>query len=297
MLAGKTNAAGYDFYVDANSDQTIENGSEQYPWKTITQATEYIKNHKLKKKNIFIAKGTYRESIAVSSHSNIFGEDKDGTIIDADGNSAGIYFTFTKSRIQNLTIKNAKNNLIIGSKSKVTVESCKIMDSAIMGVEVKKGSSRKSYAFTMTNSGIEGSRKYGTYISKRRISLRGNYVHDNKEEGIDLHDGIKGDIIGNSIEDNKESGIEAILAGTDLTIRGNDIKNNSKQGIAVQAYSSAKGNIKIRANTIRGNNEYGLRFANYFKLGPIKFKKFIDKHVKLHKNTIKDNGKGNFRYE
>jgi hypothetical protein len=297
MLAGKTHAAGYDFYVDASSDEATEDGSENLPFKTISAAMAYIKNDDLKKKNILIKNGTYHENITLRNGVNLVGESRDNTIIDGEGNSVAVYFSSTNSDVRNMTVKNANNDFIIDKNSKAHIENCGIRDAGIMGIEVKKASVRKAFQFTLRNSAISGSHKYGAYISRRRIEMTNNHIHENAEEGIDLHEGVKGDIAGNIIEGNGESGIEAILAGTDLAIRGNDIKNNTKQGIAVQAYSSQKGSVLIRRNTIIGNDEYGLRYVNFGKFKANKFKKFMDKHVKLQKNTIGENDKGDFRYE
>jgi len=38
-----TSAAGYDFFIDANSAEAAEDGSEQHPFKTISAAMDYIR--------------------------------------------------------------------------------------------------------------------------------------------------------------------------------------------------------------------------------------------------------------
>jgi len=297
VSAWKTNAARYDFYVDDSSTEATDDGSEARPFKTIRAAMDHVKNNKLKNKDIFIKNGTYQENITLQNGVNLIGESRDGSIIDGGGESVAIYFSSTNSDVRNMTVKHASRDFIIDRRSKAHIENCDIRDAGAMGIEVKKSSTRKAYRFTLQNSAISSSGKYGAYISRRRIEIAGNYIHENEEEGLDLHDGMKGDVAGNRIESNGESGIEAILGGSELTIKRNDIKDNKKQGIALQAYSSKKGSVTIRKNTISGNDEYGIRFVNFSKLGPVKFKKFIDKHVNLRKNTIKENDKGDFRYE
>ncbi|MFA5926349.1 MAG: right-handed parallel beta-helix repeat-containing protein [Parcubacteria group bacterium] len=297
FAANQARAAEYNFYVDANSSQEVQDGTQNYPWKTITQATDYIREHGLKKERVYISRGTYNESITLRNHTRLYGENKENTIIDAGGKSAGIYFESTKSTIKDITVRNANNNLIVDRKSKVTVENCEMKDSAIVGIEIKKGSNRKSYVFTMTNSSVNGGKKYGIYASARRISLKGNYIHKNGEEGVDLHDGIKGTIRNNRIEDNGESGIELILAGTNLTIQSNDIKNNDAQGIGVQVYSSKKGKVNIKKNTITGNGKYGIKFIRFASSLRDKFVTFIKKNVKLSKNTIRNNDDGDYNYD
>jgi len=295
-----THSAGYDFFVDKNSSQATENGSEQYPWKTIGAALSHIQSEKLKKKKVYIKKGTYAESITILNNTNLIGENEDETILDADGLHNAANFVSTKSEIKNLTIKNAEaTNIIVGKYSKVTIDNCNIEDAGKYGVDVRQSSATEKYKFTIKNSEVSGSGSQGLYISRRKISVADNEIFSNGQEGIDLHSGDKGTVSGNNIHDNTESGIESILSGANLIFKNNHIENNHTQGITVQAYStSKKGKVKISRNTIRGNSGYGIRYANYTRsIGPNKFKVFADKYVKLSKNTISGNDDGKYTYE
>lgn len=293
-------SSGYDFYVDANSVQSIEDGSEQNPFKTIAGTTNFIAGNNLKDKTVFIKNGTYAESVALSGNTKIIGESKSGAIIDADGKDNAVNFFSTKSEIKNLTIKNAEaTNVIVDRKSRATIENCDIRKAGKFGVEARESSATERYKFTIKNSTVSDSGSQGLYISRRKISVTDDEIFSNNEEGIDLHQGVKGKISGNHIHGNSESGIESILTGANFTLRGNNIENNHTQGITVQVYSVNKGGrVKIFRNTIKGNSDYGIRFANYtHKIGSKKFKIFVDKYVKESKNTLKDNGKGDLFYQ
>jgi parallel beta-helix repeat protein len=300
FAASQAKAAGYHYYVDAESSQEIQNGTQDHPWKTITQALDYINAHKLKKKKVYVAGGTYRESITVRYGTKLYGRDKDSTIIDADGNQNAINFSSSSSKIKDFTVKSAEaTNIIVDKKSKVIIENCKIERAGKYGIEVKDSSSAQKYKFTLKDSKVSGSGSQGLYIARRRISITGSEIFDNDEEGIDLHQGMRGNVSGNDIHGNGESGIESILSSSNFTIKGNSVNNNHAQGITVQVYSiNSKGKIKITRNTIRGNGNYGIRYANYTsKLGPKKFKVFADKYVKLSRNKISGNDKGDSYYQ
>lgn len=293
-------SSGYDFYVDANSVQSIEDGSEQYPFKAITGATDYIESNKLKDKTVFVKIGTYMESVMLFQNTKIIGESKSGTIIDADGKDNAVNFFSTKSEIKNLTIKKAEaTNIIVDKKSKATIINCDIEEAGKYGIEVKESSATEKYKFTFKDSSVSESGSQGLYISRRKISVTDSEISSNREEGIDLHQGVKGKVSGNHIHGNSESGIESILTGANFTVRRNNIENNHTQGITVQVYSTKRsGKVKIFANTIKGNSHYGIRFANYtHSIGPNKFRIFVAKRVSLSKNTIKDNGKGDLFYQ
>ena len=300
FLGSCVRAAGYDFFVDARSAETAEDGGEQFPWKTIAAATNYIENNGLKGKTVFVKNGTYAESVALSGNTKLIGESESGTVVDADGKNNAVNFFSTASEIKNLTLKNAEaTNVIVDKKSKATISHCTIEKAGKYGIEVKESTATEKYKFTVENSTVSDSGSQGVYILRRKISLTNNEIFDNEEEGIDLHQNVKGKVSGNHTHGNHESGVESILSGASLTLRGNKVENNHTQGITVQIYSASKGGkVKISGNTIEGNSDYGIRFANYtHKLGPQKFRKFAKKYVKESKNSFKDNEKGKLLYE
>src|SRR4030042_4551934 len=236
-------SAGYDFYVDANSTEAAEDGTEAYPWRTISAAMNRVKSSGLKDKDIFVKKGTYSEAVTLVNNTDLVGEDRHETIVNGENQSYTIHFKGTKSSISNLTIENGGTNLEVGKYSKVTVDNCSIKDSRVNGVNAQKSNAKEKYKFTFRNSSVKDSGKRGMYVSRRKIEITGSEFWANEEEGIDLHTGVKGKISGNTIENNGESGIEMMIAGASLTVKSNYITGNHTQGLSVQFYDSRKGAV------------------------------------------------------
>ena len=75
-----------------------EDGTENYPFKTIGAALEHIEDKDLDNKNVFVKKGIYNESVELTEGTNLIGEDRHETMINGEGRNNGIYFHSTESR-------------------------------------------------------------------------------------------------------------------------------------------------------------------------------------------------------
>jgi len=290
-------ASAYDFYIDAGSSRATENGTETFPFKTVGAALDYIKDNKLKEKSVFIKKGIYNEAIDLTGGTDLVGEDRHETIVNAEGKSYGMRFYATSSRVSNLTIENASVNVKVDKKSKVIISNCSIKDAGSNGIEVDRSSYSTKRKFTLKNSSVKGSGGRGMYIFKRKIEVRSCEVQGNGGEGIDLHSRLRGKIFSNDIRNNDESGIEMIMSGTKISLKGNTISGNKAQGLTIQVYNETKGKIKVSKNRMTGNSGYGIRYARYDR-GKLRMKlqDFIRQCVKLSGNRISGNGDGDYGY-
>lgn len=288
----------YDFYVDAGSTKLWEDGSENYPFKTITTALDYVRSKGLEEKNILVKKGTYAESVELTNDVNLIGEDRYETVINGEGQNRGIFFHSTKSLVKNLTVKKASVNLKIDKKSKAKIEKCSIKDSKRNGIEVDHSSRSKKYKFTLKNSSVKNSGARGMYIFRRKLEIKGNKISENGEEGIDLHTNVRGTISNNEIKNNKESGIEMIMAGANVSIRENKISSNQTQGVTIQVYDSRLGKVRLANNDITNNKRYGVRYTKYnHRKMKMKFENFIAKCVKCRNNSFSGNSNGDYGYQ
>lgn len=288
----------YDFFVDAGSAEVQEDGTEIHPFKTIGAANRHIESESLEGKNVFVKKGVYAEMVELSNSTNLIGEDRHETIVNGEGKDKGIYFHSTESRIRNLTVEKAAVNLKIDKKSKVTIENCSIKESKSNGVEVDRSNYSKNYKFIFKNSSVKDSGERGMYIFKRKFEITGSEISGNGGEGIDLHTSARGTIKGNEIKDNEESGIEMIMAGANVSIRGNNISRNDTQGVTIQVYNSRQGKVRLAKNSIVNNKGYGVRYARYDRNTlKMKFQDFIKKCVKRKSNSIGGNSDGDYGYQ
>ena len=102
-----------------------------------------------------------------------------------------------------------------------------------IGVDIPPGNGK----LTIQNSKIKNGDGKGVYVQKgNRIKLIGNEIYENDEEGLDLRAEISGIISGNYIHNNREGGIEVIVGDADLEISNNTIKGNKASAIAAQFY-------------------------------------------------------------
>jgi hypothetical protein len=241
-------AGSCDIYVDGNYDDE-EDGSSEKPYQTLEKALDESGSNG---KKICLKNGVYEEKITLSKGVELYGEDKNKTILK---NSAAESVVLKGDNIlDNLTVTGGSSGIIIEGGADIT--GCIIKNASKNALEVLLGSAK----LIVKKTKIFGNSK-GMYIQTgRNISVTDSEIYENREEGLDLREKIRGTIAGNNIYGNRESGIELIVGGSDLLIKNNSIKKNLAGGIAVQFYDIAKktGKIKITNNIISQNKKYGL---------------------------------------
>ena len=298
--ARRAEAATYDLYVDKNSGESAEDGSQQYPFKTIGSALDYIIGNNLKNKKVFIKNGEYKESVTLVNNTSLYGESRKGVVINAKDEKYGIRFSSTKSKIKKITVKGGRTNLKVSKKSKVTVSKCSISKARSNGIKINHSKSADRYKFVLRDSSVKKSGKRGLYIFKRKIEIVDSKIADSDEEGIDMHKGVRGKIKNSNIIRNGESGIETGFDRTKLKIKSNKIKSNKSSGISIQFRSLAgNGEIILEKNKLSGNKKWGVRYANYIGhgYGGKAFQKLVTESVELINNTIANNKKGEVYYQ
>lgn len=289
MLAWSASASAYDLYVNASNTTGTEDGTETNPFNTIGEAVTAAATLS-GQPSIFIANGTYAEGVDIDSPIKLFGESRDGVIIDASGKKMGISID-ADSDIEKLTVKKGRYGIYVSENSSADINDVKITESKDAGVQISKSSTGDSEKVTLKDSEISESGGKGMYIQKRKIDIQNNTITKNDEEGIDIRAGVRGTIKKNTITKNGESGIELVLGSTKLKITSNTIKNNDASGITNQFYkeNKKKGEISIFKNKIRNNEKYGLNCQTPSGGDPIKG--YWQKSVNLLKNIFSGNNK------
>lgn len=211
------------------------------------------------KKTIFVRKGTYTISSAVtitSSDVNIIGEDRDQTIIFVSNgaNIDGIIIGDGTTAVSGVVLRNLTLN---GNKANQTA-------GTDIGISIKANVSK----FKIDSLNIGFFRHYG--ISTQGASgmdvasggFTANLIHDNgtsyPDAGLFIGDWYHDlAIVGNSIYLNRDNGLSAYGFGSGALIKDNYIYTNNARGILV---SSAERTI-VANNTIYNNNGEGI-FTN-----------------------------------
>jgi parallel beta-helix repeat protein len=124
---------------------------------------------------------------------------------------------------------------------------------------------------TLTNNTITGSQGKGVNLTSiNSVTIRGNTISgsiDRLGSGIHIHDSVNNVVIdNNTIESNSQYGI-AIKYGSNTTITGNVVRNNTKDGIRLGsvdpwANGSDCGSGSVQGNTVTGNGGTGAVYVN-----------------------------------
>lgn len=289
MLAWSASASAYDLYVNASNTTGTEDGTETNPFNTIGEAVTAAATLS-GQPSIFIANGTYAEGVDIDSPIKLFGESRDGVIIDASGKKMGISID-ADSDIEKLTVKKGRYGIYVSENSSADINDVKITESKDAGVQISKSSTGDSEKVTLKDSEISDSGGKGMYIQKRKVDIQNNEITNNDGEGIDIRAGVRGTIKKNAITDNEEGGIEVILGSTKLKIISNTIKGNKASGVNSQFYKENKkvGDVTVSKNKIRNNDKYGVNCQ--VPSGGVPIKDYWKKSLTLLKNIFSGNGK------
>jgi len=271
-------AASFDFYVDERAKDD-GNGSQDRPFKTISEAIKEAKKKEEHRQRIFIKNGEYEEDLEIEESVELYGESENGVVI------FGKIEMEDDTHLENVTIRGGRVAVSVSAEADVVIKNCTIRDFDRIGVETFGGGYLK-----VLDSKIKSGGGKGLYIQRgKTIEIVGNEITGNDEEGIDIRSKVDGKVENNLIENNGESGIEIIVGSADLKIKNNSIRKNSASGIATQFYSERdkKGRITIESNKIENNSKFGLD-CNHPQGGAPK-KNYWKDSIELISNSISGN--------
>ncbi len=256
-------------YVDDDNIQGPWNGSIDYPYKYIHQATSNSTNEDL----IFVFSGLYFETFIIDKRLTLIGENKSSTIIDGLYENYIINVTFDNIYFENFTIRNSngstKNAALIINSNNNFIKNCTFYRAKI-GLYLKncKNNVIENCTFHTNGEGILlessinnsitsccfGHNAIGINFEKTDQSqISYCYAHTN---GIALllNDSENIEINHCNISDNTVNlGGIFILGCINITFKNNIIRHN---GAGISLYSSK--NIKIISCDISLNTHYGL---------------------------------------
>jgi hypothetical protein len=253
IFPSQSEAEDYDIFVDESYSGSDEDGSSDKPFKTIEEAVEAAGS----KAKIYVKNGTYKEQVILTGKQELYGQDKNKTIIKSDGSSETVALQ-GNNKLKNITVSGGNSAVTFHGEG--SLENCIIKDASKKGIDLTEGKGEVK----IKDSKITDNGK-GIYVQKgRTIAILDNEFTDNSEEGIDIREKVSGAISGNYVARNGEPGIEIVIGSADVLIKNNRIEKNKTSGIATQFYDSAPktGQVKITKNTISRNGAYGIRCSS-----------------------------------
>jgi parallel beta-helix repeat protein len=278
----KVSAGSYDIYVDHDYDGD-EEGTSDKPFNTIQEALDEADSMG---KKIYIKNGNYEERITLSKGVELYGQDRNKTIITGKDLITHTVTAIEKNKLENLTISGG--SVAVTLKGDGEIKNCIIKNAKNKGIDLVSGGAD----FKIEKSKITNNGGKGIYVQRgRRIEIINNEFYENYGEGIDIREKIEGVISDNEIRSNKESGIELIVGRSNLRIMNNNIRNNKASGIAAQFYDHAdrSGKILIINNNLVSNSSYGVN-CKAPSGGSIP-KGYWDESIELLDNKIQSNKK------
>lgn len=188
--------------------------------------------------------------IRIKKGVSVSGKSKSSAVINGD------VIMEDKSSLKNVTINARTFGITVAKGANVTIENVSVKGASNAGIFSESGGG----TLKVVNTNITGNRK-GLYILPgKKIVISNNEISRNKEEGLDIRNGISGSISGNNMSDNGEGGSEIIVNGAKLIISGNKFSKNKASGLALQYYNStaSSGSIQLNTNTFTGNGNFGV---------------------------------------
>lgn len=246
--------AGHDkkIFVDDNAGKT-QDGSSSHPYKTITQALKKAdKNTK-----IFVSNGTYKENLVVPKGVEIYGHDREKTVIEADNDSDSVVYLNGGSTLNKLTIRKGKNGVKVSDGGRVKIIKCTIEKNDRDGVIVYAGKLNDDNKVTISETNIENNGHNGVYSEKRNLVIFESDISGNDSDGASFESGAKAWIQGANFRKNSGSGLKVKLDGAQIFTKSNTYFGNKREGLEVDG-NGAAGRVDINKSIFSNNTNYGI---------------------------------------
>jgi hypothetical protein len=251
-------------YVDASVSGT-QDGSQNHPFKTITQALDRVNNDD----EVHVAPGVYEENIEIPYSVQVFGADEDTTIIKAKDKDKPAVTMNHKTTLDHVTVKGGEHGVYVSRWSSASIIHCIVKNSEKDGIHVRNADTRDKFKVSIVKSEIKDNDRAGIFSEKRKLVIMETEVRDNGSDGADLSAGSQAWIDNNTFRDNDGSGLKVSLDTSSILVAsGNTFRNNNHEGVEVNAYGKA-GTVSIVKSKFANNEKYGIaRIARVANVSP-----------------------------
>jgi len=265
-------------YVDDDNTMGPWDGSEEYPYQTISSGIDNAYNGWA----VYVKNGTYYENIKINKTVTLVGENSKNTIIDGEHKKNVTYVNASGVKITGFTIKNSGPSMkyagirTVNLEPNLVVEDCIIKDN-YYGIYLNCAD-YWSYPETgnlITNNiienNVEGIRAFWVHNNE----IIDNVISNNSENGIFMESGKFSKIENNSISDNQEKGIYLHGGSSETKILDNKIINNS-YGLLLEETNDCKiknnffieNGVQAGFYRSRGNRWFGNYWSDWQRILP-----------------------------
>ena len=209
---------------------------------------------------IIVYEGTYNEQLEIDHKLDLFGEDKNLSIIDGGNNGNVITITSKYVNISHFTIRDCRNNIEnatikINAGNAIITDNIITSPSGFYGIFIDNCDSNIIYDNTIKNNNGNGIQINQSDLNQ----ITYNRIKDN-QNGIFLYNSSFNTIQNNfAIDDNSVNGIFLNETSNNNTISYNMILKNSKNGIFLNDHCD---NNILFSNNIKNSIDSGIRLEN-----------------------------------
>ena len=290
---------------------TIHTGTELFPFQTITEAVTLAEKTEISV--IFIAHGTYTESLILPNNISLIGNN-DVRITYDPLSFTDVIQTGDHTKLVNLHISGGRNAIMIPYHTSATISNVIASEADDYGVLMGKSDraslteadeSNPPYEYlTLLDEDIDSlphiifrnitithNKNQGMYLRDGRVTITDAHIIENGEEGIDLHAHMIAKITKTESLRNGESGLETEIYDNIIHITDSIFDGNVKNGIGFNT-SYGIGDMIIERSTITNNMQYGIRCARH-TISPDEPRPFFQSMITQDQNIIQKNAGGN----
>lgn len=276
-------------WVDVASRHASEDGSEVFPFKSITKALGAAQPPSV----LRVKAGEYRENIVLGDGLTLVGEGL--PVLRAADPKLPVVVMRGRTALESFRITGGEDGIIVDVNTDARILNCEILDNRDDGIGFERAAKPGDTPATVhiENCLVSGNSD-GIDLEDTRGVVRKCRLIKNRDDGLDYDGDTDCDALDNEIRDNRDDGIEIRLARRTLArIEGNIITGNGEDGIEIintPVAGATQNLVQILKNTIRGNTRYGIGGVDQqtedLKEG------LIIEGVLVKDNVVEGNGKG-----
>ncbi len=278
------------FWVDAASRHASEDGSEVFPFKSISKALSAVRAPAI----LRVKAGEYRENIILSDGFTLMA-DGGLAVLRAADRSKPVVIMRGKTTLEGFRVTGGDDGIIVGANTEAQIFKCEILDNSEDGIGFERPQKPGDAPATIrVEDCLVSGNGDGIDLEDTRGVVRNSRLIKNRDDGLDYDGDTDCDALDNEIRDNGDDGIEIRLhRKTRARIEGNVVTGNGEDGIEIintPAPGATENLVQILRNTLRGNARYGIggvdQQTEELKEG------LIIQGVVLKDNVVEGNGKG-----